>query len=181
MVVKDTREAIKLVSNLVEEMGGYVSESSMYQSSNNVLRGNIIVRVPSVHYQETLSQLQVIAIRVEREESRSQDVTEEFIDLEARLTNLKTGEKALQQLLDEQQQGNNIADIAEVQQRLAEIRGQIEQTEGRIRYLTDQSSLSTIRIELIPEILPPTPTPTPTPLPGWVPQDIAGQASQSHK
>lgn len=178
LVVKDTQEAVAAVTELAEEMGGYVSASNLYQSSNNVLQGNITIRVPSDRYQETLAELRALALRVEREESHSQDVTEEFIDLEARLANLESGEEAMQKLLGERQQVAEISDIAEVQQRLAEIRGQIEQTEGRLRYLTDQAALSTINIELVPEALPPTPTPTPTPLPGWEPGAAARQASQ---
>lgn len=180
LVIKDTQEAITAVTKMAEELGGYVSNSSVYQTSNNILQGNITIRVPSEHYQETMIELRALALQVQREESRSQDVTEEFTDQEARLANLKAGEDALQNLLEEeQQQGNNIADIATVQQKLAEVRGQIEQTEGRIRYLTDQTSLSTITIELIPETLPPTPTPTSTPLPGWSPSYVAEEASQS--
>jgi hypothetical protein len=120
--------------------------------------------------------LRAFAIQVQQEETRSQDVTEEFMDQEARLTNLKVGEEALLKLLTEQQEGN-IADIATVQQKLAEVRGQIEQSEGRLRYLNDQAFLSTITIELIPETLPPTPNPTP--LPSWAPRNAAQEAGQS--
>ncbi len=179
LVVKDTQEAIAAITNLAEKMEGYVSESNTYQTSNNVLQGTITIRVSSEHYQETLAALRSLALRVEREESRSQDVTEEFIDQKARAENLKAGETAMQKLLDGRQTVAEISDIAEIQQKLAEIRGQIEQTEGRLRYLIDQAYLSTINIELIPETSPPTPTPTPTPLPGWSPQSVATDASQS--
>lgn len=179
LVVEDTQEAVTAITNLATDMGGYVSESSTYHAGNNVLQGNITIRVPSNLYQETLAELRALALRVELEESRSQDVTEEFIDQEARLANLKAGEEAMQALLDGRQQLDGIGDIAEVQQKLAEIRGDIEQTEGRLRYLTDQAFLSTIRIGLIPELSPPTPTPTPTPLPGWAAQNTVNDASQS--
>jgi hypothetical protein len=178
LVVKDTQEAVAAITELAEEMGGYVSASNLYQSSNNVLQGNITIRVPSERYQETLAALRALALRVEREEAHSQDVTEEFIDLEARLSNLEAGEEAVQKLLGERQQVADISEIAAVQQKLAEIRSQVEQTEGRLRYLTDQAALSTINIELIPEQLPPTPTPTPTPLPGWEPGTTAREASR---
>jgi hypothetical protein len=178
LVVEDTQETVAAITKLAEGMGGYVSASNLHQSSNNVLQGNVTIRVPSERYQETLAALRALALRVEREESHSQDVTEEFIDLEARLSNLQAGEEAMQKLLGERQQVAEISDIAAVQQKLAEIRGQIEQTEGRLRYLTDQATLSTINIELIPEALPPTPTPTPTPLPGWEPGATAREASQ---
>jgi len=143
------------------------------------LYARLTIRVPAAQFEPAMARLRDQALKVDHESANSQDVTEEFVDQQARLNNLQAGEKALQKLLEDQQQGNNIADIATVQQKLAEVRGQIEQTEGRLRYLTDQTSLSTIKIELIPESLPPTPTPTPTPLPGWAPQNVATEASQS--
>lgn len=179
LVIRDTQEAIANITKLVEELGGYVSEINVYQTSNNVQQGSLTIRVPSEHYEQTMTELRALAVQVQGEELRTEDVTEEFVDQEARLTNLKAGEQAIQNLLEEQQQGNNIADIAAVQQKLAEVRSQIEQTEGRIRYLSDQAFFSTITVQLIPETLPPTPTPTPTPLPGWSPQSVAKEASQS--
>lgn len=183
LVVKDTQEAIISIGELAQKMGGYVAASKVYQTSDNFSRGNITVRVLSENYEDTLAELHSLAVRVEQEESLSQDVTEEFIDLKARLANLKAGEEAMQTLLNKRVEVSKVDEILEVQKGLIELRAEIEQTEGRIRYLSDQASLSTINIQLIPEMLPPTPTPTPfptpTPLPGWQPQRVVQQASQS--
>ncbi|MBN1994670.1 MAG: DUF4349 domain-containing protein [Anaerolineae bacterium] len=173
LVVKDTQEAIKAVTNLAEEKGGYVSGSNIYQSGP-VPRGNITIRVPAELYQETVADLRALAIRVEQESSNSQDVTEEYTDLQARKTNLEYTEEALQELLDERKRTGSTSDILEVYRELTNIRGQIEQIEGRLRYLTNQAALSTISIELIPDVLY-----QPVSVAGWEPQGVAKEAVQA--
>lgn len=173
LVVKDTPEAIEVISNLANEQGGFVAGSDVYQF-NTVLRGSITIRVPAERYQDTLTRLREFALRVERENSSTQDVTEEFTDLQARKTNLEFTEAALQKLLDERQRVGSTSDILEVHRELTNIRGQIEQIEGRLRYLANQSALSTINIELIPDVLY-----QPVSIAGWEPQGVAKEALQA--
>ncbi len=173
LVVKDTQEAIKAITALAEGQEGFVAGSNAYQSGD-VLRGSITIRVPAQNYQATLSQLRDLAIRVERESASTQDVTEEFVDLQARKTNLEFTEKALQELLDERQNIGKTSDILEVHRELTTIRGQIEQIDGRLRYLANQAALSTITIELIPDVLY-----QPISIAGWEPQGVAKEAVQA--
>ena len=170
LVVKDTQESIAAISALAEGQGGYVANANVYQSSD-VLRGSITIRVPAEQYQAVLAQLRGLALRVERENSSSQDVTEEFTDLQARKTNLEFTETALQTLLEERQRIGSTADILEVYRELTTIRGQIEQIEGRLRYLSNQAALSTLDIELIPDVLY-----QPITVGGWEPQGVAREA-----
>jgi hypothetical protein len=173
LVVKDTQEAISAITQLAADNGGYISGSNLYQY-DDVPRGSITLRVPAELYQETLASLRAMAIRVERESSNSQDVTEEYTDLQARKTNLEYTEAALQELLEERRRTGNTSDILEVYRELTNIRGQIEQIEGRLRYLTNQAALSTITVELIPDVLY-----QPVSVAGWEPQGVAKEALQS--
>ena len=173
LVIQDTQESVDTITALASEMGGFVSGSSVYER-NEVLQGSITVRVPADRYQDTLAQLREMAIRVERENSTTQDVTEEFTDLQARKTNLEFTEEALQQLLEERQRVGSTSDILEVYRELTSIRGQIEQIEGRLRYLANQSALSTITIQLTPDVLY-----QPVSIAGWEPQGVAKEALQS--
>ncbi len=173
LVVKDTEESVKDITALADAEGGYVADANVYQSGE-VLRGNISIRVPAERYQDVMAQLRGLALRVERESSSSQDVTEEFTDLQARKTNLEHTEAALQQLLDERQRVGSTSDILEVHRELTNIRGQIEQIEGRLRYLSNQAALSTISIELIPDVLY-----QPISVAGWEPQGVAKEALQT--
>jgi Flp pilus assembly protein TadB len=134
----------------------------------------VTIRVPADKYQDTLAKLRDLAMRVESENTNSQDVTEEFTDLQARKTNLEFTEAALQQLLEERQQVGKTSDILEVYRELTDIRGQIEQIEGRMRYLANQSALSTITVDLIPDVLS-----QPVTVAGWEPRGVAKEAVQA--
>jgi len=173
LVVKDTRTAVKEITALAVEKDGYVSNSNIYQS-NEVPRGSITIRVPAELYAETLAALRDMAIRVERENTNTQDVTEEFTDLQARKTNLEYTESALQTLLDERQRVGSTSDILEVYRELTNIRGQIEQIEGRMRYLANQAAMSTITVDLTPDVLY-----QPVSVAGWEPQGVAKEAVQA--
>jgi hypothetical protein len=173
LVVRDTREAASAITELADAQGGYVAGSNIYQS-DDVPRGSITIRIPAELYQDTMAKLRALAIRVERESSNTQDVTEEFTDLQARKANLEVTEEALQELLRERQRVGSTADILEVYRELTNVRGQIEQIEGRLRYLATQSALSTITVNLIPDVLY-----QPISVAGWQPQGVAKEALQA--
>jgi cell fate (sporulation/competence/biofilm development) regulator YlbF (YheA/YmcA/DUF963 family) len=164
---------MKAVTDLALGQGGYVSASNIYQAGE-VPRGSITIRVPAEKYPDTLEKLQALAIRVESENSGTEDVSEEYTDLQARKTNLEVTEKALQQLLEERQRVGSTSDILEVYRELTGVREQIEQIEGRLRYLANQAALSTITIDLIPDVLY-----QPVSVAGWEPQGVAKQAVQT--
>lgn len=173
LVVKDTEAAVTAIGTLTAQMGGYVSATNLYQT-NEVPRGSVTIRVPAERYEETLVGLRALALRVESERSDSQDVTEEFTDLQARQANLEVAETALQKLLDERERVGSTEDILQVYRELTSIRGQIEQIEGRLRYLSNQAGLSTITISLTPDALY-----QPVQIAGWQPTGVAKEALQS--
>ncbi|MBI1878079.1 MAG: DUF4349 domain-containing protein [Chloroflexi bacterium] len=173
LVVQDTREAMKAITTLATEQGGYVSASNVYQVGD-VPRGSITIRVPAESYLDTLDKLRALAVRVEAENSGTEDVSEEFTDLQARKVNLEVTEKALQQLLEERQRVGSTSDILEVYRELTGVRGQIEEIEGRLRYLANKAALSTITIDLIPDVLS-----QPVSVAGWEPQGVAKEALQA--
>jgi hypothetical protein len=173
LVVEDAEQAAAAITSLAAEQGGYVSGANLYME-NNVKRGNITIRVPAEKYQDILARLRALAVRVERETINTSDVTQEYTDLEARKTNLKYTEQALQKLLDERQKVGGTQDILEVYRELSNVRGEIEQIEGRLRYLANQAALSTITIELIPDVLY-----QPVTVASWEPQGIAKSALQT--
>lgn len=173
LIVNDTREAMTAITDLAVSQGGYVSASNIYQTSN-VPRGQITIRIPAEKYLETLDKLRGLAVRVDKENSGTQDVSEEFTDLQSRKTNLEVTEKALQQLLEERQRVGSTSDILEVYRELTDVRGQIEQIEGRLRYLANQAAMSTLTIDLIPDVLS-----QPVSIAGWEPQGVAKEALQA--
>jgi len=141
-------EAQQKITQIAESKGGFVVEST--QSSSDVKATTrdtvtMTVRVPSAKFDEALNEIRQTASRVIVESVKGQDVTEEFIDIEARL---KT-QKALEtQFLEIMKRSNSVEDALNVQTEIARVRGEIEKIEGRKRFLESQASLSTVKIKL---------------------------------
>jgi polyhydroxyalkanoate synthesis regulator phasin len=146
----DPHEGQRKITSIAEANGGFVVTSeATHRNSNDDLKPNtlitVTVRVPSTTFSKAMDEIRKVGNRVNHEKVTGQDVTEEYIDLEARI---KT-QKALEaQFLEIMKQANNVTSALEVQRQIAEVRTEIERLEGRLRYLENQSSLSTINITL---------------------------------
>jgi hypothetical protein len=136
------------ITALAESKGGFVVESQ--QSSSDARSGTrdivtMTVRVPAAKFGEALDEIRKTASRVVVETVKSDDVTEEFIDIDAQLK----AKKALEaQFLEIMKRANTVEDALDVQRQLAEVRGEIEKIEGRKRFLENQTSFSTLKIRL---------------------------------
>jgi len=107
--------------------------------------GNISIRVLAEHFDEAIRALRGMAVEVNRESTSGRDVTEEYVDLSARLSNLEASEAQLLQLME---QAGNVTEILEVQRELTSTRSEIEQIKGKMQYLEDSSSTSLIQVYL---------------------------------
>ncbi len=135
----------KKIAQIVEAKGGFVVESTQSGSDKNAMMRDTVTltaRVPAAKFEESLGEIRQMASRVVVETIKGQDVTEEFIDVEARLKAKKALEE---QFLEIMKRSNSVADALNVQRELGNVRGEIEQIEGRKRFLENQSSLSTIK------------------------------------
>ena len=148
--VPSTTDAQHQVTSIAETHGGFVVTSEAKQRESNdpaqrTLDIKLVVRVPSNQFGRAFDEIKKLAGNTPSENVTSQDVTEDFIDLEARI---KT-QKALEvQFLEIMRQANKIADALEVQRQIAEVRTDIEKLEGRKRFLENRSSLSTINVNI---------------------------------
>jgi hypothetical protein len=133
---------------IAESLGGFVVTSeykSATSRSEDSTMVNVILRVPSANFQKATDEIVKLGLRVLHQKTMGQDVTAEYVDLEARLR----AKKALEaQYFEIMKRASKISDVLEVQQKLTEVRTEIEQAEGRRRYLDNQSALSTINISL---------------------------------
>lgn len=91
-----------------------------------------------------------------------QNVTAQYVDLQSRLTNLRTEQQRLLQLLS---QAQSLSDTLTIQDKLTDVEGQIEQIEGQINQLSGQTSFSTVTITL--SASPTTPVKSPAPQSSW--------------
>lgn len=140
--------SLQKITAIAESKGGFVVESQQSSSDVKTTQHDIVtmtVRVPADKFNETLDEIRKTANRVIVENIKGEDVTEEFIDIEARLT----AQKALEaQFIEIMKRAASVQDALNVQRQLADVRGEIEKIEGRKRFLENQSSLSTIKIRL---------------------------------
>ena len=143
--VVDTRDGI---AQLAVTLGGYVV-SSWISGEGQEMRGSISVRVPDEKFDQALAELRKLAVRVERESTNSQDVTEQYTDLDARLKNAEATEKQYLALLNK---ATDVEDMLRIQDSLSRVRAEIEQIKGQMQYLERTSSMSLITASLQPAV-----------------------------
>jgi hypothetical protein len=142
------------VSQKFEEIGaiavssGGLVFSSSYGNDGERQTASVTIRVPSDRYQDALTRLRDLGV-VKNEDSSGTDVTGEFTDLQSRLTNLKASEREYLKLLA---RAETIEEILIVQDRINNERAQIEEVQGRINLLENQTDLATITAHLTPPI-----------------------------
>ena len=180
--VADTDVAIDRTTQLASDLGGYIISSRIwYQPTGekNYKYATLALGVPVDRFEEGLNRLRQLAIQVLDENASGNDVTNEYVDLQSRLTNLEATRDRIREFLA---QATTVDEALKVNDQLANVEGQIEQVQGRMNYLSGRTSFSTITVNVEPEILEPTPTATPTPSPTptatpWSPATTFHQAS----
>lgn len=148
-VASPTETQHRIVS-IAEMHGGFVVTSEAKQRdggepTNRMLDIRLVVRIPENQFGGALDRIRGLATNLAHESVTGQDVTEEFIDLEARIKTQKALEAQFLQIM---RQAGKIVDALEVQRQIADVRTEIERLEGRKRFLENRSSLSTITVNI---------------------------------
>ncbi len=128
---------------IAEGAGGFVADSS-FSDEDGVPRGTFVLRVPAARFSEVVAQVEKLGT-VKRRQISGQDVTEEFVDLEARVRNLARQEARLLALMD---RATKIPDLLAIEGEVARVRGEIERLTGRLRFLTNKVDLATVQAEV---------------------------------
>lgn len=144
LVVEDIIEARDEIAQLAVMFGGYVV-SSWISGEEAEMRGNIDIRVADDKFEQALAELRNLAVRVKSESTSSQDVTEQYVDLEARLKNAEATENQYLALLEK---AEAVEDILRIYDSLSRVRYEIEQIKGQMQYLERTTSLSLISVRL---------------------------------
>lgn len=149
LIVPDTQQALEQIGQMAEELGGYVVSLNTYQYQEG-LQATIVLRIPNEHFDEALQRLRDAATTVRHESRAGQDVTAQYVDLESRLRHLRAKEAQLLEFLD---QAEDTEAVLAVYEQLSATQAEIEQVVGQMRYLEDQTTLSTITVNLTPDAL----------------------------
>lgn len=152
IVVKDPKPRMADINNLANELGGYVVSSNLYQSSTpagkEVPEANIVIRVPSGKLDEALDRIKKGAVDIQSENRSGQDVTSQYVDLQAQLKAKEAAEKKLLEILD---QATRAEDVLAIYLQVQTVQTEVEQLKGQIKYLEESADLSAISVRLIAE------------------------------
>lgn len=125
-----------------EKQGGYISKNEITDHGYRI-QCNLEIRVPFAKFDTLLKNIESNAEDIESQQMHATDVTEEFIDIEARLQTKKTLESRYRELLS---RAISVEDILKIEEEIGKLREEIESVEGRLRYLNDRVSLSTLNV-----------------------------------
>lgn len=171
IVVGDTVQSQEEIAEMVNRLGGYLSSAESYKSGDNLVSINLTVRVPAEKFNATMAELREMAREVTRESISSEDVTQEYVDLESRLTALEAKAERLEELMAE---AEDTEAVLAIYRELSSTQQEIEQTKGRMRYLERSAAMATITIRLTPDELA-----RPVEVAGWRPQGTAKRAIET--
>ena len=141
LTVSDVAKALDEVAALAARSGGWVVNSDRSARHG----GFISIRVPAGSLDSAIERLRDLAVMVESEISTSQDVTDEYVDIQSRLRGMRATEDRLLEIM---QQAETVEDALNVQLELSELQTRIEQIEGRIKYLEQTSAYSLVNVAL---------------------------------
>ena len=141
LVVDDVARTVNSVVDLAGELGGWVVSSD--RSSRH--SGAIAIRVPAEFLDKALGQLEALATDVESLVVTSEDVTDEYIDNEARLVSMRATEERLLSFLD---RAADVEDALQVQKEISDLQIRIEEAQGRLNFLSQTAAFSLIETKL---------------------------------
>jgi len=134
--------AVHTATTVAERYGGYVVSTTVDEEGKGFAAATL--RVPADKFGAAMGAVRGVGT-VESEEITGEDVTQQVIDLEARLRHLKSQEIVLLRLMDD---ARSVMDTIRIQEHLSDVQLEIERLRGRLRYLDDQVSFSTIFVEM---------------------------------
>lgn len=141
--VEDFGQTEKKLGELVQAAGGYVAAFHEDRSSGAQRGGRWTIRVPVTGYARFIEQAGLLGI-AEQRETHADDVTEEYVDLGARLKNKQQLEARLLEMVAKR--SDEIKDVLALETELARVREEIERMQGRLRFLNDRVALTTVEI-----------------------------------
>jgi hypothetical protein len=156
VVVKDVATAEERLRQLVKEHGGFVAAAESSGASGSRRTGMWKVRLPADRLEDFVAAAQDLGVP-ERSKRDSQDVTEEYYDLEDRIKNKKAEQEALRGYLADKKATSKLEEILAVERELSRVRGELDGMEGKLRRLRDLSALATVTVHLqeIRDYVPP--------------------------
>lgn len=137
--VKQTKTEVE---KICKELNAYISSESENNYGNR-LQYNQMIRVPANSFDALVARIEPLAKKIDNKNISTQDVTEEFIDVEARLKTKKELETRYREIL---KQAKTVEEIISIESQIANVRSEIESMEGRLKFLKNQVAFSTLNL-----------------------------------
>ena len=144
--VADLEAAIRAAESAVTAVGGYVAGSQRSGDADQA-SASVMFRIPAARWTDTLDALRKLGTKILGEQTSSQEVTAQVVDLGARLANLRVTETALQAIMEK---AIKIPDVLAVQEQLTGVRQQIEELTAQKLTLENQAALATLTVNFTP-------------------------------
>jgi hypothetical protein len=148
MQVDDVKQSRKQIGDIANKFKAYISDERLDDFGDR-LNTHLVIRVPSSHYDSMVESIERVGEKTDNKSVTVQDVTEEYIDVEARLKTKKELEARYREIL---KQAHTVTDILSVESNLNTVRAEIESMEGRLKYLMSQVSFSTLNLNFYQKI-----------------------------
>lgn len=145
LLIKDYQAAASGISSLVQSHNGYIAAQNESNLAESHRSGTWTLRVPPDRFDALMAACAALG-EVRRREVRVQDVTEEFVDLEARERSKKVEEERLLELL--KTASSSLEDVLAVEKELTRVREEIERIQGRLRLLSQQTGYATLTLTI---------------------------------
>lgn len=173
ILVADPERTSAEVQEITASLGGHVASLKAWKPAE-LFHYQLTLRVPENRLEEALRRIKEIAEEVVSESLDSRDVTEQVVDLEARIRTLRATEAELRTLLAASRERDfDAEDVMAVYKHLTGIRGEIESAEGKLRGLDDLATLSTVNLALLP-----TEAAKPVVAASWRPKETARKSTR---
>src|SRR5258706_13676992 len=142
MVVEGVHEAVEVADERVKAVGGYVG-SSDETASGSESKASVVYRIPADRWDDALGAVRGLASRTLHAQVQTEAVTNQVVDLGARITNLRASEAALQAIMAK---AVKISEVLDVQAKLTDVRGQIEQLVAEKQQLEQRAAVGTLTV-----------------------------------
>jgi hypothetical protein len=150
LLVENPEQVSAGAEEIAEKLGGYTASMERTEYGANLARFSMVLRVPVAHLEHARNALKGLAKKVETEKMDAEDLTEQYVDMQATLRNLTAEET---QYLGIMKRAASVKDTLEVATKLADVRQRIERTQGQFNLLSSQVELAAISVVLAPQTL----------------------------
>jgi hypothetical protein len=179
VLVEDSDIAIDRLTQVVSDVNGYIVSSRVWYQPHtdgeNYKYATVTLGIPVDRFEVAMRRVRGLAVQVLDENASGEDVTDQFVDLQSRLSNLEATQARIQSFLED---AKTVDEALRINQELAAIEAQIEEVKGRMNYLADRSAFSTITVTISPDLPEIEPVPVPKPRP-WTPSDTLKEATKT--